>query len=375
MRPKTLVIMGAAIACGLAASFMTAHLLKDQKVPVLVAQQDIPRGTPLANHDALFRLEERSRHEVPPGSASLDQLKPKAHDHVIKNSLKPGDVLAIDNVVDRKEIGLVYTLKHGFTAMSVRATPESSFAGLIEPGNHVKIITLKKAVGAEKRSMILMKNIRVLAVDSMLDKTMDKKIPSIITLEVNDDEAKKLRLAQEDGPLTLGLTRGDPGDRKGEEEEPVQPAEDVRLQRVKVLVARQPIPRNTIVKDPASLFVVKEVLKLQLPAHYVATLEELAGISADHTVLKPMRADEPLSLDYLGKADQPPPASGGLLTIVEGSRQRTYQRQPGGKVVLIDSLDLAGETRTPPRPMPPAPAPAAVQPPAVPPQPAVPPAN
>lgn len=209
MRTKTVVLMGVAIACGLAASFMTAHYLKPQTATVLVAVKPIARGTPLTDIETMFRVEEKPAQQVPPGSvAGFEQLRPKTHDHFIKNALAAGDVLSGDNIVERKELGLVNTLKPGFTALSVRATPESSLGGLIEPGNLVKVITLRKTAGTDKRSVILMRNIRVLAVDNSIDKTLDKKIPNIITLEVDDEETKKLRVAQEDGPLTLGLMHG-----------------------------------------------------------------------------------------------------------------------------------------------------------------------
>lgn len=366
MRPKTLVLMGVAIACGLAASFMTAQFLKPHTATVLVAVKPIAKGSALTDHETMFKLEEKPAHQVPPGSVtSFEQLKPKVHDHFIRNALNPGDALAIDNIVDRKELGLVNTLKPGLTALSVRATAESSLGGLIEPGNLVKVITLRKAAGMVNRSVILMKNIRVLAVDNSIDKTLDKKIPNIITLEVDDEETKKLRLAQEDGPLTLGLMRGGPEDRKGEDEAPFHDADDVLKHKVKVLVARQPMARNTALKDLPALFTVKEVLKVQLPANHVSSLDELISVGADHVVVKPMRADEPLSLDYVAKHDQPAPvaAPSSLLTIVEPSRQRTYLRQPSGKVVLIDSLETPVEPRTQSAVPPPPPPPAATVPP------------
>lgn len=350
MRPRTMLLMGVAVACGLAASFMTAQYLKNQRAQVLIARHAIDAGTPLADYEALFQVEERAVQDVPPGAVtSLQQLKPKAQDHLIKQSLNAGDVLAVDNIITRN---LISTLRPGFTALSVRATPESSFSGLIEPGHHVKVISLRKS-GSEKRSIILMKNIRVLAVDSAIDKTMDRKIPNIITLEVDDEEAKKL--AQEDGPLTLGLMSGGQADRRGDVEQ-VAPSvvDDAMKQKVKVLVASKPIPRQTAAKDLASLFTVKEVLRIQLPANHVVSLDELAGLE-DHFFVKPMHADEPLSRDYLAKADEPArtPATASSLTIVEGStRQRVYTRQPNGKVTLVDTFETPVDSRAAPMPVP-----------------------
>lgn len=344
MRPKTLIATGVALGCGLIAAVMTAQFLNTQKeMQVLVAQKPIARGTPLTDYESLFVLS-----KIPPNVqlptncvTSLDQLKDKSKDHLVKQAMNPGEPLSMNNVIDKKEAGLVYTLQPGLTALAVRATPESSFAGLLEPGNHVKVISLKKVPGGEKRTVILMKNVRVLAVDTNLAKNPEKgtAIPSIITLEVNDEEAKKLRLAQEDGPLALGLmSHGNNEDRKGEEE-PDRNTDPLR-EKIAVLVAQKPMPRGSAIKEPQSLFVLKEVPKILLPGNYITRFEDIADKAQDHLLVKPLLADEPLSADYLFKsgADKvlPPPES--YLTILEGPNQRIYARNSAGRMTLVETI-------------------------------------
>lgn len=333
MRPKTLVLMGVAISCGLAASLLTAQWLQPPPVQVVVAKIMIPRGTPLADHDQLFELKEFPATAPLPAHCvtSFEQLRSRAPDHLLKHAMNPGEPLSLDNLIDRRS-SLAFSVRAGYTALAVKATPESSFAGLLEPGNHVKVVTLKKMPQGEKKSVILMKNIRVLAIDTLLDRAPDRKsqVPNIITLEVTDDEVKKLRLAQEDGPLALGLTSpGDHHDRRGEPDEPL---------RLTVLVARKPIPRGASLKDHQTLFVLKEVSKNQLPANFVATFDQLQAHLKDHIVIKPLQENEPLSLDYLIQSEKGPALPLAYLTIVEGAQQRVYARNASGRVTLIESL-------------------------------------
>ncbi len=60
----------------------------------------------------------------------------------------------------------------------------------------------------------LLKNIRVLAAQQTQRRT-DASPPKTVTLEVAEDDAKKLTLAGAIGQLSLTLTRGDSGEEAG----------------------------------------------------------------------------------------------------------------------------------------------------------------
>ena len=59
MKPKTLILMGLAVVCGLGASYMTAQLLAkrqpdEEKVTVLVAKRNLSVGEAIRKPEDLF---------------------------------------------------------------------------------------------------------------------------------------------------------------------------------------------------------------------------------------------------------------------------------------------------------------------------------
>jgi Flp pilus assembly protein CpaB len=333
------------VFCGLIASYLSMVYVKSQTVTVLIATRPIPRGTALTDYSSMFQAQTFPSSVALPANyaTSLDQLKDRARDYIVKQPMNAGEPLSLDNVVDRKQAGLGYGVRAGYLGLAVRATPESSFFGLLEPDNYVKVINLKKGPSGEKRSTILMKNIRVLAVDKMLDTpARDRTVamPTVITLEVNDEEAKKLRLAQEDGPLTLGImSQGDLQDRAGEEEpHPAVPP----LALMKVVVAQGPIARGTPLVNSQLLFTVKEVPHEQVPDNCLTSLDQLVKPER-FVVVKPMKAGEPLSIDYLmareGAAEQ-------LLTIFDGTKKKVYARKANGRITLVESSQAGDDDGT-----------------------------
>lgn len=234
MKVRTLTLSVLALSCGLAAAYMTAQLLssvsKEVPVTILVSAKPIPRGMALRDCENLFTTK-----EVPPATLlpfayvrSFDQLREKAKDHILQKDMRAGEPLSLDYLIDRKA-GLDLLVRPGFVAFGIRATPESSFAGLIQPENHVKVLRIK-STGSERHTQILMKNIRVLAVEGNREKHPEGvgRIPGTISLEVTDEEAKILTMAQSEAPLALALIAhnegGDLKDRAGEADPKERPA-------------------------------------------------------------------------------------------------------------------------------------------------------
>lgn len=350
MKPRTLVLLTLSIVCGLAASYLTAQFLRPRTVTVLVATRPIPRGAALTDYSNLFVPSEIPANTTLPANCvvSYDQIKDRARDTILKQALHTGDPLSADNLIDRRQAGLVWNLRPGYTGLAIRATPESSFFGLLEPDNYVKVLGVRKLPGGEKRTVILMKNVRVLAVDRAMEmtaaNTQKSGVPSIITLEVTDDEAK--RLAQEEGALTLGvMSPNDLNDRQGETVAApvVKTTPEVRTPTMKrVLVSAGPLPRGATLRDLAMIFQEREVPEEQVPENAVTSTTQLReGL----TVVKPMKAGEPLSLDYLMA---PPAEPESLLTIIGDKTRRVYARKPDGRARLVEMIhtsDDAEETK------------------------------
>jgi Flp pilus assembly protein CpaB len=307
---------------------------------VLVATKAIPKNTPMAEYQTLFTPAPFPGNTALPANclANLDQLKERARNGVLKQAMNQGEPLSADNVVDRTA-SLVLTLRPGYNALAVRATAESSFFGLIEPDNYVKILSVRKLASGEKKSAILMKNIRVLAVDRVLDPMLRDKpgVPNIITLEVTDDEMKTL--SKDEGALTFGIMApGDLADRHGEVEEPLAQKVEPPVKPVlrQVVVARGPLPRGTPLKDLAVQFTVRDVPQDHLPNNFVSSLDDVAGKIEGMIVVKPMKAGEPLSSDYFMAVNSAVERE-TLMTIIEGEKRRVYAKKADGRMKLIES--------------------------------------
>ena len=73
MKPKTLILLGVAIACGLGASYMTSRLLAERqsddepKITVLVARKALNMGEPIKAPEELFQEKKFTRGDEPAG--------------------------------------------------------------------------------------------------------------------------------------------------------------------------------------------------------------------------------------------------------------------------------------------------------------------
>ncbi len=277
MRLQTLVLMLVAGACGLFAAFMVSRtigvppaesaeprpaLIVTEKV--LVAQKPLARWTALKEYETLFAIKDVPKVELPREPVrSFDQLKEKAKDHLLARALAADEPLSLLHVVDKSEAGLQHTLRPGYVAFAVRATAETSAGGFVHPDSYVKVFAPRRDA---KTVRLLMQNIRVVAVDTHPDLPRDRvaHIPRTITLEVTDEEVKKLQLAQDDGPLSLGLMsladlqRKDvyqSDNRRGEVEAPIaqrSPQREVVNERFVEIITGSELRRYPIGKKPAA---------------------------------------------------------------------------------------------------------------------------
>ena len=102
MKPKTLVLMGVAIACGLGASYMTSRLLAERqtddepKLEVLVAKKNLNIGDTIKAPDEMFQFKQYVKGEEPQGAVTTyDDLK----NRVLKRPLRPGDHVTADDLL------------------------------------------------------------------------------------------------------------------------------------------------------------------------------------------------------------------------------------------------------------------------------------
>jgi hypothetical protein len=112
---------------------------------------------------------------------------------------------------------------------------------------------------------------------------------------------------------------------------------------VKVVVAQGPIARGTPLVNSQLLFTVKEVPHEQVPDHCLTSLDQLVRPER-FVVVKPMKAGEPLSVDYLMARN--PGAAEQLLTIFDGTKKKVYARKANGRITLVESTQAGDDDGT-----------------------------
>jgi pilus assembly protein CpaB len=317
MKPKTLMLMGVAIACGLGASYMTSRLLAERqsddepKVTVLVARKALNMGETIKAPDELFQEKKFVRGEEPTGAIeNIDLLK----NRVLKRPLRSGDhVTAEDLFGNDDKDGMNFLVPKDYRAVGVRVNVESgAFGWACTPLSRVDVVgTFRRSDDKATFTKILLQNVLVLAADEKTKRNEDgKAMPStVVTLALKPEEALRVRLAGEMGNLSLMLRK-------------INDAQHAEMTNLTF-----------------------EELKTGMPAHGdeapVETKPVEVAVKPPEPVTKPLDPPTP----EIAKA---PPLTPHKLTIIEGGHTRyvVYWLNEAGEVV--DS-DTPGENH-PPRP-------------------------
>jgi len=173
MKSKTMMLLGIAVVCGLAASYMTSRLLADrsEKVTVLVAKQRFAPWTPIKNAEEQFDQEERLKVEVPKSVVvKYEALK----DHVLIKGLDKGEIVVAENLLSKDKGGLEVLLPQGKRAVAIRTTAEKVAGGFVLPGSRVDVYHTIRRGDREAESRVVLQNILVRAVDQQAMKPEDK---------------------------------------------------------------------------------------------------------------------------------------------------------------------------------------------------------
>jgi pilus assembly protein CpaB len=206
MKSKTLMLLGIAVLCGLAASYMTSRLLADrsEKVTVLVSKQRYAPWTPIKNPEEQFDQEERLKVDVPKTAViKYEALK----DHVLIKGIDKGDIVVAENLLSKDKGGLEVLLPQGKRAVAIRTTAEKVAGGFVLPGSRVDVYHTIRRGDKEAESHVVLQNILVRAVDQQAMKPEDKPglVPATVTLEVTPQQALALARVQDIGSITLAL--------------------------------------------------------------------------------------------------------------------------------------------------------------------------
>ncbi len=220
-RYRPLAFFGVALVLGLVTSLLVFTWLQNEKnrlmaaplpltknVQVLVANADLAWGTKLTPE--MMQPMEFVPGAVPEGHfTSLDVAK----DRVLLVDLKRNELVLESKLapVGMTSGGVAAVTDPNKRAMSVKVDDVIGVAGFIKPADHVDVmVTIEPIAGKQGNavSKTILENIKVLAAGTQMErkgKDEEAKQVTVITVEVDVDEAEKLALASNQGKLRLAL--------------------------------------------------------------------------------------------------------------------------------------------------------------------------
>ncbi len=186
-----------------------AEALRTQTQDVVIAAKDIPAGSTIAEamlKDGTVRAIKWPKGSVPAGAfgtpteviGKVNRVKIMANEPIL------------DSRLSGEGAGVTVRLEPGKRAMAVRVDEIIGVSGFIVPDDRVDVIVTTMPPGvtnADARlSKIVLQNKRVLSVAQSTEQKDGKpQVARSITLEVSPEEAEKLSLAYQEGPIVLAL--------------------------------------------------------------------------------------------------------------------------------------------------------------------------
>jgi pilus assembly protein CpaB len=227
MKAARLVVLGVALAAGGVAAFLAsrpqkapvvtpAPQAKVESIDVLVAKGDIGLGQTLSANDMKWQ-------GWPPGTNISNFINRKDRPDAMETlsgtiaraPFVAGEPIREAKLVNAKGSGyMAAILPHGMRAVSTQISAETGAGGFILPNDHVDVLLThrdreaEKATGTEVHtSEMILKNIRVLAIDQTVEEKNGQKVVvgKTATLELTPRQAETLALAQKLGSISLAL--------------------------------------------------------------------------------------------------------------------------------------------------------------------------
>jgi pilus assembly protein CpaB len=213
MRPKSLLLLGLALGCGLVASIGISQVM-DKKptatletVPIYIALHNINLGDPI---DAkMLSLQEWPKDKVPRGAISkLEDLEGRRP----RTAIFEGEpILDAKLLAPGQAADPIRQIPKGMRLKTIAVDAEKSAAGLLGPGDRVDVqlfVRKDARTGIERaKSKIILQNIRVFAVDQTVQRSADgadeRSIAKTVSLMLTPEQASKLALAEQVGEISL----------------------------------------------------------------------------------------------------------------------------------------------------------------------------
>lgn len=183
---------------------------------VLIAKRDLGQGT-FVNVQTDFDFapwpaENIREFHLPEGRVNVADYQGA----IVRRAIKAGEPLSDGMMVKRGSGGFMpAVLEPGKRAISIAVSATSGNAGFVLPGDFVDLILTHRVrvedAGANSGtdsviSETFVENVRVIAVDQMLDNPENKAVlAKTITVEVTPKQAEKINVAQDLGKISLSL--------------------------------------------------------------------------------------------------------------------------------------------------------------------------
>lgn len=218
MKPIQFVLIGVALFAALGAGFLMMNLNNEpppakvvkKKAPVtkvLIADKEIPMGTSLGKERLKWA-------DWPKGNVResfiVRKENPKALEEyakaVARSGFFAGEPIRNEKIVNSDSGYLSAILPAGKRAMAIAVKATTSAGGFVLPNDHVDII-LNRRVNKVLTTETILQNIRVLAVDRLIEEKKGKKakVGRTITLELTAQQTEIIATAKAIGSLTLAL--------------------------------------------------------------------------------------------------------------------------------------------------------------------------
>ena len=296
MKPKTMILMVVAVACGLVASYMTSRLLADRntappenQVSVVFAKKRVPAFTPIRNPEEFFEVKQVTEGPLTAKAVrTLDELKGKR----LKKAINEEAIVRTDDLQQKGEE--VIEIPKGQRAIAIKVNPECLAGGLILPGMRVDILCTMRR-GDDPTTVLLLQNMLVMAIDTKIqrDEGQYAALGQTATLAATPEECSRLSLAAQQGELRLAL-------RSQEDQKLVNLGATRSGDLVKAVRDRDPVTGEAI-----------------------DIKEGDGGPSALVTPLPPTQPTQPEPPKVVEKPTTPPPPKTFAMRIIEGAREQT----------------------------------------------------
>jgi len=208
MKPKTLIMMGIAVVCGLVASYLTTLLYakNQQKVMVLVAKEKMGQWAVVKNPDEKFQEKEILVNDAPKSAITADK-KSDIVNRTLRKNIEEGDVLTAEDLLPKDKTSLEAQLTPGKRAWAVKITADSAAGGFVLPGSHVDVVHVSREGNRGSEAKLVLENVLVRAIDLLPVRPEDR--PGVVggtaTLELTPEEILDLAKVQGTGSLMLSL--------------------------------------------------------------------------------------------------------------------------------------------------------------------------